>query len=130
MSLSRRDLLTASALLLAGPGATLRAAREAAPGGTPMVLCWNENPYGPSPAARLAVSRSIAQGCRYPADAEIQELVEALAGHEGGRPGRLLPRTRPPQGARARRARRRAAPDRPPARPRRSGGPPHPPPPP
>src|SRR2546421_2808990 len=83
MSLSRRDLLTASALLLAGPGAALRAAREGAPGETPMVLCWNENPYGPSPAARLAVSRSIAQGCRYPADAEIQELVEALAGHEG-----------------------------------------------
>src|SRR5256886_15180851 len=46
------------------------------------VLCWNENPYGPSPAARLAVSRSIAQGCRYPADAEIQDLVEALARHE------------------------------------------------
>src|SRR2546430_14231314 len=47
------------------------------------VLCWTENPYGPSRAARLAVSRSIAQGCRYPADAEIQELEEALAGHEG-----------------------------------------------
>src|SRR5436309_1990683 len=84
MSLSRRELLTASALLLAGPGAALRAAgKEAAAGETPMVLCWNENPYGPSPAARLAVSRSIAQGCRYPADAEIQALVEALARHEG-----------------------------------------------
>jgi len=83
MSLSRRDLLTASALLLAGPGGALRAAgKEAARGETPLVLCWNENPYGPSPAARLAVSRAIAQGCRYPADAEIQELVEALAGHE------------------------------------------------
>ncbi|TLZ00323.1 MAG: aminotransferase class I/II-fold pyridoxal phosphate-dependent enzyme [Gammaproteobacteria bacterium] len=83
MSLSRRELLTASALLLAGPGAALRAAgKEAAAGETPMVLCWNENPYGPSPAARLAVSRSIARGCRYPADAEIQALVEALARHE------------------------------------------------
>src|SRR2546430_6577711 len=83
MSLSRRDLLTASALLLAGPGAALRAAgKEAAAGETPMVLCWNENPYGPSPAARLAVSRAIARGCRYPADAEIQALVEALATHE------------------------------------------------
>ena len=84
MTLSRRDLLTASALLLAGPGAALRAAgKEAAPGGQPLVLCWNENPYGPSPAARLAVSRAISQGCRYPADAEMQELVEALARHEG-----------------------------------------------
>ena len=68
MSLSRRDLLTASALLLAGPGAALRAAgREAAPGETPMVLCWNENPYGPSPAARLAVrseERRVGKECR------------------------------------------------------------------
>src|ERR1700680_3631784 len=84
MTLSRRDLLSASALLLAGPAAARRAAgKEAAPGGAPMVLCWNENPYGPSPAARLAVSRAISQGCRYPADAEMQELVAALASHEG-----------------------------------------------
>ena len=83
MSLTRRDLLTASALLLAGPGAALRAAaKEAAPGGGPIVLCWNENPYGPSPAARLAVSHAIADGCRYPDD-EMPGLVEALARHEG-----------------------------------------------
>jgi histidinol-phosphate aminotransferase len=84
MSLSRRELLTASALLLAGPGAALRAA--AAPqdtaGGKPAVLCWNENPYGPSPAARLAVSRSITDGCRYPDDDELDALTAALAAHE------------------------------------------------
>ena len=70
MSLSRRDLLSASALLLAGPGAMLRAAagETAASGGGPLVLCWNENPYGPSPAARSAISQSIAEGCRYPSD--------------------------------------------------------------
>jgi histidinol-phosphate/aromatic aminotransferase/cobyric acid decarboxylase-like protein len=84
MSLSRRDLLAASALLLAGPGAALRAgATDAPPGGKPLVLCWNENPYGPSPAARRAVSRSIADGCRYPSDAELKELVAALAQREG-----------------------------------------------
>ena len=85
MNLSRRDLLSASALLLAAPGAALRAAGKEAgvPGETPIVLCWNENPYGPSPAARLAVSRSIGQACRYPDDAEIQDLVQALATHEG-----------------------------------------------
>ena len=85
MTLSRRDLLSASALLLAGPAAALRAAgREAAVSGeTPIVLCWNENPYGPSPAARLAVSRAVGQACRYPDDAEIQDLVQALARHEG-----------------------------------------------
>ena len=83
MSLTRRDLLTASALLLAGPGAALRAAaKQAAPGSAPIVLCWNENPYGPSPAARLAASHAVADGCRYPDD-DLPELVEALARHEG-----------------------------------------------
>jgi histidinol-phosphate aminotransferase len=84
MSLSRRDVLTASALLLAGPGFALRAAgREAAaPGGNPIVLCWNENPYGPSPAARAAVSEAIGVSCRYPDD-ELDPLVEALAKREG-----------------------------------------------
>ncbi len=82
MVLSRRELLSASALLLAGPGAALRAAaREATPPG-PLVLCWNENPYGPSPAARRAVSRSIAEACRYPDD-ETAPLVAALAAREG-----------------------------------------------
>jgi len=81
--LSRRDLLSASALLLAGPAAALRAAAETAPGKQPIVLCWNENPYGPSPAARHAVREAIALGCRYPSDAETADLVAALARHEG-----------------------------------------------
>ena len=88
MSLSRRELLTASALLLASPGGALRAAaRGSAPQGAaasaPITLCWNENPYGPSPAARLAISRTIADGCRYPGDAELHQLEEELARHEG-----------------------------------------------
>jgi histidinol-phosphate aminotransferase len=84
MSVSRRDLLTASALLLAGPGAALRAAGKEAPrGGGPLVLCWNENPYGPSPAARAAVSHAIAEGCRYPSDEEIAALGAALAAGAG-----------------------------------------------
>ena len=80
MSLSRRELLSASALLLAGPGAALRAAGS---GAAPLVLCWNENPYGPSPAARQAVRQSIAASCRYPSDAELQQLLKDLALHEG-----------------------------------------------
>ena len=85
MILSRRDLLSSSALLLAGTGATLRAATatETTEGSGPLVLCWNENPYGPSPAARAAVSQSIAQACRYPSDEEIAALVAALAAREG-----------------------------------------------
>jgi histidinol-phosphate aminotransferase len=85
MSLSRRDLLSASALLLAGPGAMLRAAAgegAASSGGGPLVLCWNENPYGPSPAARSAIAEAIAAGCRYPSDEEVAALVAALAARE------------------------------------------------
>ncbi len=85
MSLSRRDLLTASALLLAGPGFALRAAgREAVADGlrNPIILCWNENPYGPSPAARAAASEAIAASCRYPDD-ELEPLVQTLATREG-----------------------------------------------
>jgi histidinol-phosphate aminotransferase len=90
MSLSRRDLLTASALLLAGPGMALRgAAREAAAAGGPIVLCWNENPYGPSPAARAAVSEAIAASCRYPDD-ELVPLVQTLAAREGVSPDQIV----------------------------------------
>jgi histidinol-phosphate aminotransferase len=46
------------------------------------VLCWNENPYGPSPAARASISDAIASGCRYP-DEEIRQLIDALAAREG-----------------------------------------------
>jgi histidinol-phosphate aminotransferase len=91
MTVNRRELLTASALLLAGPGWALRAASaRAAPGAGPVVLCWNENPYGPSPAARLAVSRSIPDGCRYPSDLEMQDLIGALARHEGTEPEHIV----------------------------------------
>jgi len=53
MDMSRRDLLTASALLLGGPKACIfgrrsgRVETAAASGAQPIVLCWNENPYGP-----------------------------------------------------------------------------------
>ena len=88
MSLSRRDLLTASALLLAGPGFTMRAAgRESVAAGlsNPIILCWNENPYGPSPAARAAVSEAIGVSCRYPDD-EVTPLHAVLAAREGVSP--------------------------------------------
>jgi histidinol-phosphate aminotransferase len=82
MGLSRRNLLGASALLLAGPGNLLRAAAAKPSASSPLVLCWNENPYGPSPAARAAVSQSIAQGCRYPSDEDMAALSAAIATHE------------------------------------------------
>lgn len=90
MGFNRRELLTASALLLAGPGLALRAGGQEAPGKRPVVMCWNENPYGPSPAAREAVSRSIAEGCRYPSDDEIAALTAALAEQEGVTPDHIV----------------------------------------
>src|ERR1700724_4058299 len=102
MDLSRRELLTASALLLASPKAALSgvgqgagakaagagaeagaaAGTGAGAGAKPIVLCWNENPYGPSPAARAVISGTIPGACRYP-DEEIHQLVELLARTEG-----------------------------------------------
>ncbi|HYL04132.1 MAG TPA: histidinol-phosphate transaminase [Steroidobacteraceae bacterium] len=88
MALSRRELLAASALLLAGAGpagTALRAgAREASAGAKlakPIILCWNENPYGPSPAARRAAAAAVAESCRYPDD-EVDALVADLAARE------------------------------------------------
>ena len=87
MDLSRRELLTASAALLASPkaafapaGAALAAIGPSA--AQPIVLCWNENPYGPSPAARAVINGTIPGACRYP-DEEINQLVELLARTEG-----------------------------------------------
>lgn len=83
MDLNRRHLLTASALLLARPSMGLPQA-AAAPAGSsrtkPIILCWNENPYGPSPQARAALADTIGVSCRYPDD-EIGELL-ALLGRE------------------------------------------------
>ncbi len=84
MHLSRRDVLTASAALLAAPAGAWRTAEGAAASG-PIILCWNENPYGPSPAARAAVSEAIPAGCRYPDD-EMDTLVKLLASREGVAP--------------------------------------------
>ena len=84
MDLSRRELLSASALLLASPKAvwSAGAAASAPSAAQPIVLCWNENPYGPSPAARAAINETIAGACRYP-DEEITQLQELLARTEG-----------------------------------------------
>src|ERR1700750_442982 len=80
MDLSRRELLTASALVMASPKALLAAA--AAPGPQPIIPGWKENPYGPSPAARAVLNGTIPISCRYP-DEEINELGKVLAKKEG-----------------------------------------------
>jgi histidinol-phosphate aminotransferase len=90
MDFSRRELLAGTAALLAGPTAAWSAGARrtllapAAEPGTkgPIVLCWNENPYGPSPAARAVINGTIAGACRYP-DEDIDRLIELLARTEG-----------------------------------------------
>lgn len=95
MSLTRRSLLGGSALLVAARGGPPALAAAAAPEpaaaapAQPLVLCWNENPYGPGPAARRALQASIASACRYP-DEEIEALVADLAAHEQVEPAQIV----------------------------------------
>ena len=55
----------------------------------PVVLSWNENPFGPSPAARAAMQAALGRSCRYP-DPQIAALREALAKREGVPAAQLL----------------------------------------
>jgi len=58
--------------------------------GTAIVdLSSNENPYGPSPAALEAMTRSQAVACRYPDEAEWA-TAEAIARLHGVRPERVV----------------------------------------
>lgn len=82
---SRRGaLLGAASLLLPLRSAKLFAAAQTTGRDTPppaIRLDSNENPYGPSPAARQAIMASIAESSRY-ADASIDTLKSAIATHE------------------------------------------------
>jgi histidinol-phosphate aminotransferase len=55
----------------------------------PVVLSWNENPFGPSPAAREAMQSAVGRSCRYP-DPQIGALREELAQREGVPAAQLL----------------------------------------
>lgn len=82
--LTRRDALLGAAALLAPIPASIRAAAPSAPADGPELirLDGNENPYGPSPAARAAILASAGEAPRY-ADATIAKLTSQLATHEG-----------------------------------------------
>lgn len=53
--------------------------------GRKVVLNSNENPYGPPPMAREAISSAIVEGNRYPID-QMDELKELIAKKEGVSP--------------------------------------------
>jgi len=85
-SVSRRTLLTG---FLAG-GAALRAlAGGHAPSGGLLRLIANENPYGPSPAAREAANRAVQAGWKY-AMREVTALKGLIAAREGVSPAHIM----------------------------------------
>jgi histidinol-phosphate aminotransferase len=66
-----------------------RASLELGEVGDMVQLNSNENPYGPSPAAREAMTRSQAVAGRYP-DAAVDEVRQALAKAHGVSPEQVL----------------------------------------
>jgi histidinol-phosphate aminotransferase len=70
------------------PAEALPPSAPAAPAG-PIRLHSNENPLGPSPAARRAMQAAFDQGCRYPNGA-YPELEEAIAEQEGLTPDHVV----------------------------------------
>jgi histidinol-phosphate aminotransferase len=79
----RAALIGAAALLSQLPRGNIAAAASAPAGRPgPVRLDSNENPYGPSPAARRAILASVTEAPRY-ADESIATLTNQLAAHEG-----------------------------------------------
>lgn len=89
--LTRRQWLKAAGATLAATTLANRLvpATPQAPVIDPVVLSWNENPFGPSPAARAAMQVALWRSCRYP-DPQIAALREALAKREGVPAAQLL----------------------------------------
>ncbi len=83
-SLTRRSALIGAAALLAPWTPRLAGADAAATvaAAGPIMLNGNENPYGPSPAARQAILASAGTAARY-ADASIDALKSQIAAREG-----------------------------------------------
>lgn len=83
---SRRALL-AGALL--GSAAIRAVAGAHAPAGGMRRLIANENPYGPSPAARAAAARGVADAWKY-AQREVQTLRREIAEYEQVEPAQVM----------------------------------------
>lgn len=88
--LTRRAALFGAATLLAPLPSILVAAPNPSPAKTTLIkLDGNENPYGPSPAARQAILASVGEAPRY-ADETIATLTNQLAAHEGVAPSQIV----------------------------------------
>jgi len=95
-AISRR-LFASSLSCAVGAALTPRAARSnplhpagAGDSARPIIdLSSNENPYGPSPAALEAMTRTQAVACRYP-DLVETRVIEAIAAHHATIPERVV----------------------------------------
>lgn len=81
---TRRSALLATAALFAPlvPQLTVARARRTPPPPGTILLNGNENPYGPSPAARQAIIAGLDRAPRY-ADATIEALATQVGAREG-----------------------------------------------
>lgn len=81
---TRRSALLATAALFAPlvPQSTVARARPTPPPPGTILLNGNENPYGPSPAARQAIIAGLDRAPRY-ADATIEALANQVGAREG-----------------------------------------------
>jgi histidinol-phosphate aminotransferase len=85
----RAALFGAAALVAPLPNILLAAPNPASDKTTLLKLDGNENPYGPSPAARAAILASVSEAPRY-ADETIATLTNQLAAHEGVAPSQIV----------------------------------------
>lgn len=91
MGMTRRDSIQTLVVSMAALGVlrpTWTAAAES--GARPIIrIAFNENPDGPSPAARQAISAGVRVANRYVMD-ELEELERAIAQREGVAPAEIV----------------------------------------
>lgn len=95
--LNRRDWLKASGLAAAGlalsASPSVHAQHEARrTSSTKKVakISGNENPYGPSSLATMAIMQSIENSARYPSANEVGKLLELISAKNGVKPEQIL----------------------------------------
>jgi histidinol-phosphate aminotransferase len=96
--MNRRQLMKAGAMAAVAlsldnstGGALADNATASTKGGAPTVRLWgNENPHGPSPLARRAMTEALAYGNRYSMPADYAELERLIAKREGLTPEHVL----------------------------------------
>jgi len=93
--LTRRDWLRRSGLMLGGtvlvgPGVMASPTPTARRNRAPIRMMFNENPYGPSRTARMAMTRAFEEGNLYAHFGASLELKEMLAKKEGVSPEQII----------------------------------------